>query len=52
VLVEALRDALLERDELIGDEILQVLRRAEGGPAALAPPRPVPSLLAARSTSR
>jgi cell division protease FtsH len=28
-LVEALRDALLEREELIGDEILQVLRRAE-----------------------
>jgi LuxR family maltose regulon positive regulatory protein len=34
VLVEALRDALLERDELIGDEILEVLRLAEGDPAA------------------
>jgi cell division protease FtsH len=50
VLVEALRDALLERDELIGDEILDVLRRAEGGPATPAPPRPVASLLAARSS--
>ena len=28
-LIEALRDALLERDELIGDEILEVLRVAE-----------------------
>jgi cell division protease FtsH len=45
VLVEALRDALPERDELIGDEILEVLRPA---PA----PRPLPSLLAARSTAR
>jgi cell division protease FtsH len=51
VLVEALRDALLERDELIGDEILEVLRRAEGGAAAPAPPRPAASLLAARSTA-
>jgi cell division protease FtsH len=51
VLVEALRDALPERDELIGDEILEVLRRAGGGPAAPAP-RPLPSLLAARSTAR
>jgi cell division protease FtsH len=49
VLVEALRDALLERDELIGDEILEVLRLAEGGPAA---PTPAPaSLLAARATA-
>lgn len=30
-LVEALRDALLEREELIGDEILEVLRQAEAG---------------------
>ena len=52
VLVEALRDALLERDELIGDEILEVLRRAEGAAAAPAPPRPATSLLAARSTAR
>jgi cell division protease FtsH len=51
VLVEALRDALLERDELIGDEILEVLRRAEGGAATPAPPRPQPSLLAARARS-
>jgi hypothetical protein len=29
--VEALRDALLEREELIGDEILEVLRQAEAG---------------------
>ena len=28
--VEALRDALLERDELIGDEILDVIRRGRG----------------------
>ena len=28
-LIEALRDALLERDELVGDEILDVLRDAE-----------------------
>jgi ATP-dependent Zn protease len=28
-LIEALRDALLERDELIGSEILDVIRRAE-----------------------
>jgi ATP-dependent Zn protease len=37
--VEALRDALLERDELIGDEIAAVIREAsEGGPdAALRP---------------
>jgi hypothetical protein len=52
VLVEALRDALLERDELIGDEILEVLRRAEGGLAVPATPRPLPSLLAARPAAR
>jgi ATP-dependent Zn protease len=28
-IVEALRDALLERDELIGDEILEIIRQAE-----------------------
>lgn len=28
-ILEALRDALLERDELVGDEILQVIRAAE-----------------------
>jgi len=37
VLVEALRDALLEREELIGDEVLEVLGRAEAGRAT--PPR-------------
>jgi ATP-dependent Zn protease len=30
-LVEALRDALLERDELVGHEIVDVIRRAELG---------------------
>jgi hypothetical protein len=45
VLVEALRGALLEREELLGDEILEVLRRAEAGLAT--PPRPAPTLLAA-----
>jgi predicted transcriptional regulator len=40
VLVEALRDALLEREELIGDEILEVLGRAEAGRATPAAPRP------------
>jgi cell division protease FtsH len=29
VIVEALRDALLDRHELIGDEILEVIRHAE-----------------------
>ena len=37
-LVEALRDALLEREELIGNEILEVLRQAEAGRARPAPP--------------
>jgi hypothetical protein len=36
--VEALRDALLEREELIGDDILEVIRRsqpvASGSPAS------------------
>jgi hypothetical protein len=48
VLVEALRDALLEREELLGEEILEVLRRAEAGLAV--PPRPALSLLAGRPT--
>ena len=30
--VEALRDALLERDELIGEEILEVIRAVDGDP--------------------
>jgi cell division protease FtsH len=47
-LVEALRDALLEREELIGDEILQVLRQAEAALAVPGPTRNAPSLLASR----
>ncbi|MGA3221720.1 MAG: AAA family ATPase [Acidimicrobiales bacterium] len=40
--VEALRDALLERDELIGDEIAAVIAQASpGGPAVVPPPAPV-----------
>ncbi len=38
VLVEALRDALIEREELVGEEILEVLSEAE---AKLATPLPV-----------
>jgi cell division protease FtsH len=44
-LVEALRDALLEREELIGAEILEVLRER---PARPLPARGAPSLLARR----
>jgi cell division protease FtsH len=51
-LVEALRDALVEREELLGDEILEVLHRAEAALADPAPPRPLPSLLAARPAAR
>jgi cell division protease FtsH len=49
-LVEALRDALLEREELIGEEILEVLRRAEAeaGQRQPLPARGAPSLLARR----
>jgi cell division protease FtsH len=47
-LVEALRDALLEREELIGDEILEVLRRAEAAQTGPLPARGAPSLLAHR----
>jgi ATP-dependent Zn protease len=49
-LVEALRDALLEREELIGQEILEVLREAEAeaGRVAPLPARGAPSLLARR----
>jgi cell division protease FtsH len=47
-LVEALRDALLEREELIGDEILEVLRQAEAGLAVPLPARGGASLLASR----
>jgi len=50
LLVEALRDALIEREELIGDEIVEVLRLAEadlpapptGPPSGLLPNRPAP----------
>jgi ATP-dependent Zn protease len=38
-LVEALRDALLERHELIGHEITDVLEAAAGAPAAAAAPK-------------
>ncbi len=53
-LVEALRDALIEREELIGDEIVEVLRLAEaalgapkssGRPSGLLPNRPAPPAL-------
>src|SRR6266511_2267650 len=53
-LVEALRDALIEREELIGDEIVEVLRLAEaalgapkssGPPSGLLPNRPAPPAL-------
>ena len=47
-LVEALRDALLEREELIGAEILEVLTEAEAGLAVPLPTRGAPSLLARR----
>ena len=43
-----LRDALLEREELIGDEILEVLRQAEAGLAVPLPARGGASLLASR----
>jgi ATP-dependent Zn protease len=38
-LAEALRDALLEHEELIGDEILDVISRAEAGVVDLTEPR-------------
>ena len=38
--VEALRDALLERHELIGDEILDVIHAAVAGPGATPTPPP------------
>jgi cell division protease FtsH len=47
-LVEALRDALLEREELLGDEILRVLAAAEAGLASPVPFRRPPGLLAGR----
>ncbi|MHB1853604.1 MAG: AAA family ATPase [Acidimicrobiales bacterium] len=34
--IEALRDALLERDELIGEDILEVIQQAAAGPSAQA----------------
>jgi cell division protease FtsH len=51
-LVEALRDALLEREELIGDEILEVLRQAESAPPVEEPPTPPPPNLFARRPQR
>jgi hypothetical protein len=53
-LVEALRDALLEREELIGAEILEVLRRAaaEASHRHPLPARGAPSLLAAARPRR
>lgn len=42
-LVEALRDALLEREELVDDEILEVLRSAAGG-SRVSPPNVVVDL--------
>jgi cell division protease FtsH len=47
-LVEALRDALLEREELIGGEILEVLAQAEAAETGPVPARAAPSLLAKR----
>jgi cell division protease FtsH len=47
-LVEALRDALLEREELIGDEILEVLRQAEAALPGPLPAHSAPNLLANR----
>jgi cell division protease FtsH len=41
-LVEALRDALLEREELIGAEIMEVLSAAEAGLERPKPARPPP----------
>src|SRR4029450_13581525 len=42
-LVEALRGALVEREELIGEEILEVLHRAEAGRVAPLPARSAPA---------
>ena len=47
-LVEALRDALLDREELLGDEILAVLARAEADAAGPVPLRRPGGLLAGR----
>jgi hypothetical protein len=47
--VEALRDALLERDELVGSEITEVIEAALHGtdtPAVIAQLRPTPSVAA------
>jgi cell division protease FtsH len=40
--VEALRDALLEREELIGDDILQVIRESQPSGARISPDAPAP----------
>jgi DNA primase len=47
-LVEALRDALIEREELIGDEIVDVLRKAEAAVPVPLPARRLDNLLANR----
>ena len=46
--VEALRDALLERHELIGDEILDVIHAAVAGPEATPAPAPAEAPVEAR----
>ena len=38
-MVEALRDALLERQELIGDDILAVIRESQPSPGSQRAPR-------------
>ena len=48
--VESLRDALLERDELIGDEILQVIRTAQT-PASLDAGKEPPELAGQRPST-
>ena len=49
-MVEALRDALLDREELIGDEILEVIRGSQPGrPASV---RPIPTRSVAAAASR
>src|SRR5438105_2949092 len=50
--VEALRDALLERHELIGDEILDVIHAAVAGPGATPAPAPAEAPVEARPGER
>ena len=51
-MVEALRDALLERHELIGDEILEVIRGRNPWPPGGAAPHPVRPAAAAPGAGR